>query len=403
MLQIMLSFGALYTFIPIIIIVILIAAAAGLSRGWDIFTLFGFEAITNMARGGGRGAGKGMRAGGYTAGSSAAITFRSRVPAPMKSPGKGAAGTLGAKLGQPIKRKYQNWRATRAEAQVAAGKKGRITGKPAQLYAPRQGTFRHRIGGKAPKELTIIKSPADVKAPAGLSKKSTALHQELGYLNPGAGKTSTSGEYLQKGGDKATRDYLRSHKEDYRQYRAEIRAAQNIKYGKTASYANMAIYAAMQKQMGNSPKLKGTLPPSPFGSNTPGRMARAKFVLKTLKNAGFKNVVKAEWGAEKQFYRKAYGKTAHTRGITYTKSRLTNWLPTQKKTIDNLMIKDPLNMLHAREEFLKDLRVKWNIAPDAKLEVLDLTHHQATKLIKYMKNYTATKKSRNQLIGALKP
>ena len=78
MLSVVLSFGALYTFIPIIIIIILIAAAAGLSRGWDLFTLFGFAVLTDFARGAGRGAaGKGLNVSRYQAGSAAGARLRS--------------------------------------------------------------------------------------------------------------------------------------------------------------------------------------------------------------------------------------------------------------------------------------------------------------------------------------
>ncbi len=42
---VLLSFGAVYAYIPIIIIVILIAAAAGLSRGTDIFAIFGIGTL----------------------------------------------------------------------------------------------------------------------------------------------------------------------------------------------------------------------------------------------------------------------------------------------------------------------------------------------------------------------
>ncbi len=54
---IILSLGALDALVPVVIIVILIAAAAGLSRGTDLFALFGVGALIGMAGGfgGGRG------------------------------------------------------------------------------------------------------------------------------------------------------------------------------------------------------------------------------------------------------------------------------------------------------------------------------------------------------------
>ncbi|MGC8669564.1 MAG: hypothetical protein ACP5TL_00200 [Candidatus Micrarchaeia archaeon] len=63
MLSIILSIGAIYAFIPIIVILILIGAAAGLMRGSDIFALFGIGAMLGIASGAGKNAGKGMTAG----------------------------------------------------------------------------------------------------------------------------------------------------------------------------------------------------------------------------------------------------------------------------------------------------------------------------------------------------
>ncbi len=59
--MIILSFNAIYTLIPIIVIIILIAAAAGLSRGTDIFSLFGLGSLLGFTRGiGAGGAGRGF-------------------------------------------------------------------------------------------------------------------------------------------------------------------------------------------------------------------------------------------------------------------------------------------------------------------------------------------------------
>lgn len=56
-----LSIGNIYTLIPIAIIVILIAAAAGLARGMDIFALFGVDTLAGLGRGiGGGKAGTGL-------------------------------------------------------------------------------------------------------------------------------------------------------------------------------------------------------------------------------------------------------------------------------------------------------------------------------------------------------
>ncbi|MEM3781900.1 MAG: hypothetical protein QXT43_03000, partial [Candidatus Micrarchaeaceae archaeon] len=43
--SVMLSFGAVNALIPIMIIIILIAAAAGLMRGYDLFAIFGIGTL----------------------------------------------------------------------------------------------------------------------------------------------------------------------------------------------------------------------------------------------------------------------------------------------------------------------------------------------------------------------
>jgi len=123
MLAVVLSFGALYAFIPIIIIIILIAAAAGLSRGWDLFTLFGFAVITDFARGAGRGAvGKGLNTSKYTAGAAASARFRARVPSTLKFGGApAAAAALGGGLGR-TRGRYKDYKKAKVDAATAAAK-----------------------------------------------------------------------------------------------------------------------------------------------------------------------------------------------------------------------------------------------------------------------------------------
>ncbi len=58
-----LSIGAIYAFIPIVIIIILIAAAAGLTRGKDLFAIFGLGALIGFGGAAGRGMGKGISKG----------------------------------------------------------------------------------------------------------------------------------------------------------------------------------------------------------------------------------------------------------------------------------------------------------------------------------------------------
>ncbi len=54
-LAVLLSFNAIYALIPIIVIIILISAAAGLSRGYDIFRIFGIGSLLGFSVGTQRG------------------------------------------------------------------------------------------------------------------------------------------------------------------------------------------------------------------------------------------------------------------------------------------------------------------------------------------------------------
>ena len=47
---ILLSFGAINALIPIIIILILIAAAGGIMRGYDLFALFGIGSLVGIGK-----------------------------------------------------------------------------------------------------------------------------------------------------------------------------------------------------------------------------------------------------------------------------------------------------------------------------------------------------------------
>lgn len=75
---VVLSFNAVYTLIPIIIIVILIAAGAGLSRNMDFFALMGFGTIMGAARPGGR-VGKGFGSTKYGGGNLKRGAFKKRA------------------------------------------------------------------------------------------------------------------------------------------------------------------------------------------------------------------------------------------------------------------------------------------------------------------------------------
>ena len=89
LLPILLSFNAVLPLIPLSIIVILIAAGAGMTRGFSIFAFFGLDAMVGMTRGyGGGGAGKGLKGASYNrkAGSRSVVQGKARkVAKPLKA------------------------------------------------------------------------------------------------------------------------------------------------------------------------------------------------------------------------------------------------------------------------------------------------------------------------------
>ncbi|MEM0150014.1 MAG: hypothetical protein QXW10_03905, partial [Candidatus Micrarchaeaceae archaeon] len=95
MIPILLSFNAVYVLIPILIIVILIAAAAGLTRGTDIFALLGFGTIMGFTSGMGAGRVKGLAGRKYGSGGAAGAA-RIKKRAAQKKKG-GAAGKMNGK------------------------------------------------------------------------------------------------------------------------------------------------------------------------------------------------------------------------------------------------------------------------------------------------------------------
>ena len=49
LLPVLLSFGAIDSLIPLLIIIILIGSAAAMTRGWDVFKLLGIDFVAGMA------------------------------------------------------------------------------------------------------------------------------------------------------------------------------------------------------------------------------------------------------------------------------------------------------------------------------------------------------------------
>ncbi len=80
LLPLLLSFKAIYSLIPIILIVLLIAAAGGLTRGVDLFSFLGFGALMGFSSGMGRGKRTGLAGKKYAGGRGALKRIKGQGP-----------------------------------------------------------------------------------------------------------------------------------------------------------------------------------------------------------------------------------------------------------------------------------------------------------------------------------
>jgi hypothetical protein len=142
MLQVLLSTGAIYSFIPVIIIVVLVAAAAGLGRGWDIFSVFGFTALTDFARMGRGKVGKGFQGGSrYNPGGIVKTQrYLGRVPSPIK--GSQKTGTVSGIIGSGMKSAATRGTSLEQKLKEVNAYNLRM-GRP--LMAPRPTTYKERL------------------------------------------------------------------------------------------------------------------------------------------------------------------------------------------------------------------------------------------------------------------
>lgn len=117
MIPVLLSFGAIYAYIPVIVIVILIAAAAGLSRGTSIFAIFGIGSLM--------GIGATKKGQGFGGAFKTKNDLSSRTAAPKKIVGK-----LSKKASTGLGTLRENFLKNRADARTLkkAGKAGGVAG-----------------------------------------------------------------------------------------------------------------------------------------------------------------------------------------------------------------------------------------------------------------------------------
>lgn len=163
--------GAIYAFIPIVIIIILIAAAAGLSRGTDIFQLFGIGALIGIGSGIGKGGvGRTIGSAGRSYGS----------PRDFKGMGIGTAKAIKGRSGNNAFKK------------AAADKRARIinnfqtaarTGKIGDVAL----SDKERAALAAANAATLYKAKAHGEATGRLSSAQSKLTQHVNMaVVPGA-------------------------------------------------------------------------------------------------------------------------------------------------------------------------------------------------------------------------
>lgn len=110
LMHILLSFVIIQALIPVIIILILIAAAAGLTRGMDMFALLGLGSLMGFANSGGGRVGKGLR--GARFGSDAVRRNRAAAKAKggLLKKAKAAKKTVAARKSPAVRAKRQQYR-----------------------------------------------------------------------------------------------------------------------------------------------------------------------------------------------------------------------------------------------------------------------------------------------------
>ena len=153
-----LSIGAIYALIPLVIIIILIAAAVGLTRGSTIFELSGIEALVGMA--GAAGAGKaGTGIGGKTMTKMQARTTMTKFGATSAGKTQATTGTLTASAAQKS-----------STNEVAAGKIREL----AQQAGSKQASARSNMENAALTAMTTVGMVNLAVAPSSKPPKSSS-------------------------------------------------------------------------------------------------------------------------------------------------------------------------------------------------------------------------------------
>jgi hypothetical protein len=181
MIPLLLSFKAIYSLIPIILIVLLIAAAAGLTRGADLFSFLGFGALMGFSSGlrggkrtgltgkkyaGGRGALKRIGRKGRIFGKGGALSIKSiRGLAAARNAGAGGAALAVDLAASRIAKTRINAELAGAGtgSRSATGRMGRMVGTATPVETQFARFIREKIANKKEEKKMVEKELAKAR------------------------------------------------------------------------------------------------------------------------------------------------------------------------------------------------------------------------------------------------
>ena len=336
---VVLSFGGVYAFVPIVIIVILIAAAAGLSRGASIFSAFGIGAIIGLGGSfGGGGRGKALHKQGYGGGAGQRNAAKGRVQ------GKKFGAKDLKKAGGMLKKGATALRAKKLSSNSkltsALAEKGREAlakkGMPTDII---EGAAAGGIGFSTMAGSKVLKRRDTAAKAKEEARKKLVLAQEAaaGYGAQGSAKGAPLAAPSSKGGPENL-GLLEKHKITKMGEKAEktkeklekdVKKAEFKSLGKEAKHAvaeKKALYEALAATLGTeeAKKLMKSAKESVGGASntesTSRALERQESKLKKRQDAYFAQTSKADKLLEELNSIKAMNNGKFVKGVAYSAS-----------------------------------------------------------------------------------
>ena len=194
---VLLSFNAIYVLIPIILIIILIAAAAGLTRGTDIFELLGFGAIMGFTSGMGQGRAKGLRGRRYSSGGSKGAQRLQKRSRAAKAKSRGAAAKANRKSGGSVVKGATKFGALGGRLAMRRKVREQMLSK-ARIHNTLSTPSAKEGAGVARNKMRLSTRFNRIKTAAGRAEKKSSTHNKIaeGLRN----KKSTGGARYERPG-----------------------------------------------------------------------------------------------------------------------------------------------------------------------------------------------------------